>query len=103
MRCSEHFHQERRLHGAIYGPARDPGKGGGSGRRLGITARVEEGLRQFEAGPPTPAALYALEKERRAAFDVAGRALLTEAFRRREPAARDRAAPKVRFRRETYG
>jgi hypothetical protein len=49
-----------------------------------------------------PAAAYALEKELRAALDAAGRALLAEAFHRREPAACDRAAPKVRYHRDTY-
>jgi hypothetical protein len=67
-----------------------------------LRARVEERLRQFEAGPPTPAATYALEKELRAALDAAGRALLAEAFQGREPAARDQAAPKVRYHKETY-
>ncbi len=67
-----------------------------------LRTRVENGLRQFEAGPPTPAAAYALEKELRAALDAAGRALLAEAFQRREPAARDQAAPKVRYHRATY-
>jgi hypothetical protein len=67
-----------------------------------LRARVEERLRQFEAGPPTPAAAYALEKDLRAAFDAAGRALLEEAFHRREPAARHQAAPKVRYHRQTY-
>jgi hypothetical protein len=67
-----------------------------------LRTRVEERLRQFEASPATPAAVYGLEKELRAAFDAAGRALLEEAFHRREPAARDQAAPKVRYRKQTY-
>jgi hypothetical protein len=67
-----------------------------------LRARVAEGLRQFEAGPPTPAAAYALEKELRAALDAAGRTLLEEAFQHREPAARAEAAPKVRYRKQTY-
>jgi hypothetical protein len=67
-----------------------------------LRTRVEERLRQFEAGPPTPAAVYGLEKDLRAAFDAAGRALLEEAFHRREPAARDQAAPKVRYHKQTY-
>lgn len=67
-----------------------------------LRTRVEEALRQFEADPPTPATVYGLEKELRAAFDAAGRALLEEAFHRREPATRDQAAPKVRYHRETY-
>jgi hypothetical protein len=67
-----------------------------------LQARVEERLRQFEARPPTPAAAHGLEEELRAAFDAAGRALLEEAFHRREPAAPDQAAPKVRYRHQTY-
>src|SRR5437763_11294555 len=67
-----------------------------------LRTRVEERLRQFEAGPATPAAVYGLEQELRAAFDAAGRALLEEAFHRREPAARGQAAPKVRYRKQTY-
>jgi hypothetical protein len=67
-----------------------------------LRARVEEALRQFEAGPPTPATAYGLEKELRAAFDAAGRALLQEAFHRCEPAARGRAAPKVRYHKQAY-
>lgn len=67
-----------------------------------LRAQVEERLRQFEAGPPTPAATYALEKELRAALDAAGCALLAEALPGREPAARDQAAPKVRYHKETY-
>jgi len=67
-----------------------------------LRTRVEERLRHFEAGPPTPAAVYALEQEVRAAFDAAGRALLEAAFHRREPAARDQAAPKVRYHKQTY-
>src|SRR5690242_4013189 len=67
-----------------------------------LRTRVEERLRQFEEAPPTPAAVYALEQELRTAFDAAGRALLEEAFHRHEPAARDQAAPKVRYHKQTY-
>src|SRR5205085_659623 len=67
-----------------------------------LRTRVEGRLRQVEADPPTPAAVYGLEQELRAAFDAAGRALLEEAFHRREPAARDQAAPKVRYPKQTY-
>jgi hypothetical protein len=67
-----------------------------------LRTRVEDRLRQFEAGPPTPAAVHGLEQELRAAFDAAGCALLEEAFHRCEPAARDQAAPKVRYHKQTY-
>jgi hypothetical protein len=67
-----------------------------------LRTRVEERLRPFEAGPPTPAAAFALEQELRVAFDAAGRALLGAAFHRGEPVARDQAAAKVRYHRQTY-
>jgi hypothetical protein len=67
-----------------------------------LRTQVEERLRQLEAGPPTPAAVYALEKDLRAAFDAAGRALLEAVFNRREPAAKDQVAPKVRYHQQTY-
>ena len=79
--------------------ARETGAGDVWGQ---LRTQVEQRLREFEAGPATPAAVYGLEKELRAAFDAAGRALLEEAFHRREPAARDQAAPKVHYHRETY-
>jgi hypothetical protein len=67
-----------------------------------LRTRIEHLLRQFQASPPSPAAGYALEKELRTALDAAGRALSEEAFHRHEPAARDQAAPKVRYRKQTY-
>lgn len=67
-----------------------------------LRTHVEDRLGQFAASPPTPAAVYALEKELRAAFDAAGRALLEEAFHRREPAARGQVVPKVRYHKQTY-
>jgi hypothetical protein len=59
-------------------------------------------MSQFATRPPTPAAVYALEQELRAAFDAAGRALLEEAFHRHEPAVRSQVAPKVRYHQQTY-
>src|SRR5436190_12788727 len=67
-----------------------------------LRTRVEEQLRLFEASPPTPAAAFALEQQLRAALDAAGRTLLETAFQRREPAARDQAAPTVRYHKQTY-
>jgi len=67
-----------------------------------LRTRVDERLRHFEAAAPTPAAVYALEQELRAAFDAAGCALLEQVFHRCEPAARDQAVPKVRYHRQTY-
>src|SRR5947209_5247178 len=67
-----------------------------------LRTRVEQCLRQFEQRPPTPVAVYALEQELQAAFDAAGRALLAETFHRGEPAAKDQAAPRVRYHKQTY-
>src|SRR2546423_12940436 len=67
-----------------------------------LRTRVEQQLRQFAATPPTPATALALEQALHAAFDAAGRALLQAAFHRCEPAAPDRAAPKVRYQKQTY-
>jgi hypothetical protein len=67
-----------------------------------LRTRVEELRRQFEASPPTPAAAYTLEKELQTALDATGRRLLEELFNAREPAARDQAAPKVRYHKQTY-
>jgi hypothetical protein len=67
-----------------------------------LRARVEERLRPFEAGPPTPAATHALEQELRGALDAAGRARRAAALQGREPAARDQRAPPVRYHKETY-
>jgi hypothetical protein len=62
-----------------------------------LRARVEQLQQQFQASPPTPAAAYTLETELKAALDEAGRALLREALDRCEPAAKDQAAPRVRY------
>lgn len=67
-----------------------------------LRSRVDELRRQFEASPATPAAAYTLEKELKAAFDAAGRALLQEVFNGSEPDARDQVAPKVRYHKQTY-
>ena len=67
-----------------------------------LRTRVEQCLRQFEQRPPTPVAVYALEQELQAAFDAAGRALLAETFHRGEPAAKDQAAPRVRYHKQAY-
>jgi hypothetical protein len=67
-----------------------------------LRTQVEEHLRQFEQSPPTPAAVYTLEKELKVALDEVGRALLAETFPRREPAAKDQAAPRVRYHKQIY-
>jgi hypothetical protein len=67
-----------------------------------LRSRLEQRLRHFEHSPPTPAAVYTLEKDLQAAFDDTGRALLAETFNRCEPAAKDEAAPHVRYQRQAY-
>lgn len=67
-----------------------------------LRTRVEERLRQFEQSPPSPAATYTLEQELQTAFAEAGRTLLAETFNRCEPAAKDQAAPRVRYHKQTY-
>jgi hypothetical protein len=67
-----------------------------------LRSRVEEHLRQFQQSPPTPAAAYTLEKELQTAFDEAGRTLLAETFNHGEPGAKDKAAPRVRYHKQTY-
>jgi hypothetical protein len=64
--------------------------------------RVEERLRQFAESPPTPATVYTFEKDLQAAFDEAGRALLAETLSGGEPTAKDQAAPRVRYHKQTY-
>jgi hypothetical protein len=67
-----------------------------------LRTQTEERLRQFRAGPVTPLAAYALEKDLQASLDAAGRDLLQQEFNRLEPAAKDQAAAKVRYRGQTY-
>jgi hypothetical protein len=67
-----------------------------------LREQAEERLRQFRHSPPTPAAAYALEKELKAVFDGAARALLQQAFNRLEPDDKSQAGAKVRYRGQTY-
>jgi hypothetical protein len=67
-----------------------------------LHGQVEACLQRFRHGPVTPLAAYTLEKELKAAFDEAARALLEQAFNCLEPDDRAQADPKVRYRGETY-
>src|SRR3954447_22442546 len=67
-----------------------------------LRARAEDRLRRFQEGTPTPLATYTLEKELKAVFAEAARALLQHEFNRLEPEDKRQAAPKVRFRGQTY-
>jgi hypothetical protein len=67
-----------------------------------LRTQVEERLQHFRHGPITPLAAYTLEKELKAAFDEAARALLEQEFNGLEPDDRAQADPKVRYQGETY-
>jgi len=67
-----------------------------------LRVQAEERLRQFQQGPPTPRAAYTLEKDLKAVFDEAARALLQQAFNRLEPPDKRQAAAKVRYQGQTY-
>ncbi len=67
-----------------------------------LHAQVEACLQRFRHGPVTPLATYTLEKELKAAFDEAARALLEQAFNHLEPDDRAQADPKVRYQGQAY-
>jgi hypothetical protein len=67
-----------------------------------LRARAGERLRQFREGAVTPRAAYALEKELRAAFEEAARALVEQTFNGLEPVDKAEAAAKVRYHKQTY-
>jgi len=67
-----------------------------------LRTRFEQLRQQFEASPSTPATACALEKGLKAVLDEAGRCLLEETFNRREPAAKDQVAPRVRYHKQIY-
>jgi hypothetical protein len=67
-----------------------------------LRSQTEECLRQFRDGSLTPLAAYTLEKQLKAVFDEAARALLQQEFNRCEPDDKSQAAPKVRYRGQTY-
>src|SRR5581483_3118858 len=59
-------------------------------------------LQQFRDQPITPLAARDLEKDLHDLLQAAGRDLLADAFNGLEPADKAQAAPRVRFRRQTY-
>ena len=67
-----------------------------------LRSQVQACLQHFRQGPATPPAAYTLDKELKAAFDEAARALLEHEFNRLEPDGRAQADPKVRYQRQTY-
>ena len=67
-----------------------------------LRQQAEECLHQFRQGPATPLAAYTLEKELKALFDEAARALLEQAFNHLEPQDKTQAAAQVRYQGQTY-
>ena len=67
-----------------------------------LRAQAEDRLRPFRQGPVTPLAAYTLEKELKAVFDEAARALLQQEFNRLEPEDKPQADPKVGYQGQTY-
>jgi hypothetical protein len=67
-----------------------------------LRQQAQECLRRFGQGPVTPPAAYALEKELKALFDEAARALLEQAFNRLEPEGKSQAAAQVRYQGQAY-
>jgi hypothetical protein len=69
-------------------------------RRLGQC--VGERWRQFRQGALTPLSAYEWEKDLRALFEDAAREFLQEAYNQLEAGDKKQAAPRVRYRKETY-
>jgi hypothetical protein len=67
-----------------------------------LQQQVQELLQKFRDQPVTPAATYALEKDLKMVLDQTGREILGEELNDVEPADKQQAAPKVRYRKATY-
>jgi hypothetical protein len=67
-----------------------------------LRARLERRVQDFQATPPTPLAVYTLERDVKAALDEAGRAVLELTFNSQEPPDRTQAAAAVRYQGESY-
>jgi hypothetical protein len=67
-----------------------------------LRERVQQCMHEFQKRPATPWAAYEFEKQLQAVFDETARQLLEEEFNRREPTDQHQAAPKVRYRGQTY-
>lgn len=63
---------------------------------------VQRRLQQFREHPVTPQSAYELECDLKTILDAAGRDILHEEFNRLEPDDKKQAAPKVRYRGQTY-
>jgi hypothetical protein len=81
-------------------PAREADPSGDVFARL--RAQAEGCLRQFQEGPVTPQAAYALERELKAVLTEAARVLVEQAFNRLEPQDKRQAAPTVRYQGQAY-
>jgi hypothetical protein len=63
---------------------------------------VQQRVQQFRERPVTPQSAYDLEQDLKTFLDAAARDVLQEEFNRLEPDDKKQAAPKVRYRRQTY-
>jgi hypothetical protein len=64
--------------------------------------QVQQCLQQFRQQPVTPVSARQLELHLKTYLDEAGRTLLQQEFNRCEPADKTQAAPKIRYRGDTY-
>jgi hypothetical protein len=67
-----------------------------------LREQLEECCQQFRQAGPTPLTAHTLEQQLKAVFAEAARALLEQEFNRLEADDKSQAAPKVRYRRQTY-
>jgi hypothetical protein len=67
-----------------------------------LRQRVQQCVHEFQNHPATPLLAYEFEKQLQGLFNEAARQLLEEEFNRREPTDQQQAAPKVRYRGQTY-
>lgn len=67
-----------------------------------LARQTEQVMQKFRSGAITPQSAREFEKDLKTAFDEAGRTILQQEFNRLEPSEKKQAAPKVRFRGETY-
>jgi hypothetical protein len=67
-----------------------------------LSQAVQRRLQQFREHPVTPQSAYELERDLKSILDGAGRDILQEEFNRLEPDQKEQAAPKVRYRRQSY-
>jgi hypothetical protein len=67
-----------------------------------LAERIEQCRRQFGGQPVTPETSRDMEKQIKAALDQAGRTIMQESLSGQEPSNKQHAAPRVRYRGDTY-